>query len=200
MVARIGRGAHLDTAVAGFRVHVGRPLPGGDHDVGTQLVGAQPHTLGAEEAHGAQVTFGQLVLAHHGALGLVQRGLVVGHLHAEDVGRPEQAVGVLFQAEDAGAAIGRVVGAHALEYTQAVVKGVGEDMDFRLTPWHQFAIHPDDPIAVCKIGCCTHVQSCCSVNPDGAGNRRCHTASTLARCSRYRSPSTRPGNCCKASW
>ena len=116
VVARVRGSAHLDAALARLGIHVRRPFPRGDDHVGLQALGAQAHGLGTEVGQRAQVGLLQPVLAHHGAMGLVDRVLVEGHVHAQDVRRAEQAVGVFLQAEDAGAALGG--GRHARPRTR----------------------------------------------------------------------------------
>ncbi len=76
---------------------------------------------------------------------------VEGHVHAQDVRRAEQATGVLLQAEDAGAAVGGVVGAHALEHTQTVVQRVRHHVRARLAPGHQLAVEPDHAVTIVEI-------------------------------------------------
>ena len=114
------------------------------------MLRAQAHPLGADKTQRAHVRRLQPVLAHHRALGLVQRVLVVGYLHVEDMRRAEQPVGVLVQTEDRRALLG-LVGAHALEHAHAVVQGVGEDVDLGLTPGHQLAVEPDDAVTIRHI-------------------------------------------------
>ncbi len=88
-----------------------------------RLSARNPYPLGAEKAHGPQVRAFQSVLPHHRALHFVQRVFVIGHVHAQDVRRAEQAVGVFLQAEDGGASVG-LVGAYAFENAHTVVQGV----------------------------------------------------------------------------
>ena len=61
--------------------------------------------------------------------------------------RIEETVGVVFEAEDRRADLG-MVGAHAFEDRQAVVQGVRQDVRGRVAPGHEFAVIPDEAIAV----------------------------------------------------
>src|SRR5210317_1755362 len=97
-----GGSAHLDTAIPRLRVHVGWPGPRCNHNVRLEVVRTQAHTLGAIKAHGPQVAFLQLVLTHHVLLRLVERGLVKGDGHTEDVGRVKQPGSVLLETENTG--------------------------------------------------------------------------------------------------
>src|SRR5690606_3940461 len=121
VVAGEGAGAHLDAFLQRLFAHVGAPVPGGDDHPHLQAGGAQAHGLASVEHHRADVGGFQVVLAHGGAGGFVDLLLGEGDLHAHDVGRVEQAVGVRLEAEDGGAVRG-VVGAHALEHAHAVVQ------------------------------------------------------------------------------
>ncbi len=112
-----------------------------------QVIGVQTHALGTVEAHRADVGAGQLVLAHHVELRLAHRVVLEGDLHAEDLGRVDTAVGVLVEAENRRAALGRI-GAHALEHAHAVVQGMGQHVHLGLAPRHQFPIQPDQTVAV----------------------------------------------------
>jgi len=55
----------------------------------------------------------------------------------------EEPVDVLLQPEDRGFAVLRPVAADPLEDADAVVQRVGEDVDLRLVPVHELAVHPD---------------------------------------------------------
>ena len=74
----------------------------------------------------------------------------------------EQALDVLGQAEH-GRALRGLVGADALEHAGAVVQRVGEDVDLRLVPVDELAVHPDlrrrldrhrvAPVRWCRVPC-----------------------------------------------
>ena len=100
-----------DTVAHVVLAQIGAPLPGRDHAMDIEVVRPQPHALGAVEAHGPDVGRLQVVLAHGGELRLVDGVAVVGHLHAQDMGGAEQALGMLLQAEDGRALLG-LVGPH----------------------------------------------------------------------------------------
>src|SRR5690606_39289390 len=85
--------------------------------------------------------------AYRGLLRLDQGGLVERHPHAEDVGRAEQAVGMLLQPEDGGAVVG-LVGAYPLEDAHAVMQRVGEHVGGGVAPRHHLAVVPDQAVAV----------------------------------------------------
>ncbi|CFP58098.1 Uncharacterised protein [Bordetella pertussis] len=110
-------------------------------------LGRDPHFFRAIEGQRAQVTRCQAVGAHHFALGLVEGVAVVRQRDLVDVGRIEQAVGVVLQPEDGGAGRG-FVGAHAFEDGQSVVEGVGQHVRGGLAPRHQLAVIPDEAVAV----------------------------------------------------
>ena len=111
--------------------------------MGSQVVRAQAHTLGAVETHRAQIPFLQPIQSHDILLRLVQRFLVEGHRHSEDMGRTEQAVSVFLQPEYARAFVSCLVRTHTLEHAEAVVKRVSQHMHFGFTPGNHFSIHPD---------------------------------------------------------
>ena len=95
MVAGVGRGLDADAALHAFLAEVGAPRPGGDDDVHLGALGRNAHFLGAVEGQRAQVARFEIVGADDFLLGFVQVLGRVGHLHLEDVGRTEQALGVL---------------------------------------------------------------------------------------------------------
>ncbi len=125
-------------------------MPGGDHHVHLQVIGAQAHALGTEKRHGTQVAFMQAVFPHHQLLGFVQLIFAVGQVHPHDMGGTEQPVGVLLQAKNTGAPVAAFVGAHALEHAHAIVQGVGQYVNPGIPPGHQFAIQPNNAVAIGK--------------------------------------------------
>src|SRR5690606_12620721 len=64
-------------------------------------------------------------------------------LELEDAGALDQALGVLGELEDLAA-----VGALALEHRAAVVERVAQNMDIRLAPRNELAVHPDETVAI----------------------------------------------------
>src|SRR5690606_27736613 len=115
-----GTGADLDAVGQGFLAHVGAPVPGGDDPAHPERVGADAHAFGAVERQRTDVGAVQVVFTHGGEGGFVDLILGEGDLHAHDVCRIEQAVGVCLQAEDRRA-LRSLVGAHAFEHAHAVV-------------------------------------------------------------------------------
>jgi len=114
-------------------------------DLGT--LGRNAHLLGAVEGQRAEVAGFQIVGADDFLLRFVQFFLREGHLHLEDVGRTEQAFGVLLEAENRGATLG-FIGADALENAHAVVQGVGEDVGGCFAPGHELAVLPNKSVAI----------------------------------------------------
>jgi hypothetical protein len=110
-------------------------------------LGRNAHLFRAVEGERTQVAGFEIVGADDFLLRFVQFLGRVGHLHLEDVGRTEQALGVLLQAENRRAALG-LVGADALEDAHAVVQGVREDVGGRVAPGHEFAILPNETVAI----------------------------------------------------
>jgi hypothetical protein len=68
-------------------------------------------------------------------------------LHAQDLGAVEQALRVLAQAEDRGAARG-VVRANPFEGAAAVVQRVTQHVNLGVAPVHHRAVHPDLSVAI----------------------------------------------------
>ncbi len=147
VVPREGRRLDADAVVQRFLAQIRAPFPRGDDDVRGQRLGGNAHGLGSVECHRPDVGRFQLVFAHGGALGFVDFFLGVGHVHAQDVRRAEQPVGMILQTEN-GRALGRMVGAHAFEHAHAVVQGVGKDVCGGIAPVDQLAVVPDIAIAV----------------------------------------------------
>ncbi len=148
MVTRKTGSFDANTALQALVAQVGTPRPGGDHQMHLVAFGRNAQLFRTNPRQRANVATGQLVGAHH-----IQRGL--HHLrwgerdfHAQDFGAVEQALGVLFQAEHAGAAILQLVGAYAFKRAAAVVQGVGQHMDFGIAPFDHLTIHPDFAVAV----------------------------------------------------
>ena len=56
----------------------------------------------------------------------------------------EQALNVLLQTKNGGAAINALIRPDALKDSQAVVQGVGENVDLGLFPGNKFAVEPDE--------------------------------------------------------
>ncbi len=81
---------------------------------------------------------GEALLLQERAAGLVDLGDGIGDGEAEDARRFVQPLGVLGELEDLAA-----IGALALEHGARIMQAVGEDVDLRVRPLHEFAVHPD---------------------------------------------------------
>jgi hypothetical protein len=156
VVAGVAGGLDADAALHAFLAEVGAPGPGRDHGVDGVALGADAELLVTDPEQRADVAALELVLADDVELGLVQLFLAERHLHAQDLGAVEQALGVLVKAED-GRTVDGVVGANALEGAAAVVHGVGQDMDLGIAPIDHLAVHPDFAVAVGHRGNCAHL-------------------------------------------
>jgi len=109
--------------------------------------GGDAHGLGTVEDDRPDVAGFERVGAHHFLLRFKQGFLVIRHFHLEDVGRIEQAVGVLFEPENGGALVG-LVGADSFKYAHPVVQGVRQHVRGCLAPRHQLAVVPDESVAI----------------------------------------------------
>ena len=147
MVACEAGGLDADAALHAVFAQVGAPGPGGDHQVNLVALGADAQLFRADPGERADVAAFEFVLAHHGALRVHHFLLREGNLHAQNLGAVEQALGVLFQAEDRRA-LRRLVSAHAFKGAAAVVQGVGQHVDLGVTPFDHLAVHPDFAVAV----------------------------------------------------
>jgi hypothetical protein len=148
VVAGVGGDLDADAVLEGFLTQVGAPRPGGDGHVHGGALGGDAHLFGAVEGDRAQVAGFELVGADDFELGFHQDFLAVRNVHHVDLAGVEQTLGVLGEAEDRSAADG-VVRTDALENGQAVVEGVGEHVGGCLTPRNEFAVVPDETVAVC---------------------------------------------------
>jgi hypothetical protein len=113
----------------------------------TLRLSARRHAFRAVKHHRPDVGFLQLVGAQHfqrGGVDLLRREW---DLHAQDLGRVEQAPGVLFHAEYGGA-LGRGIGADTLEAADAVVQRIGQDVGGGVPPGDQFTVVPDEAVTV----------------------------------------------------
>ena len=133
MVAAERGGADANAALQIFRAQVRTPFPGGDNDVNFEIVGAQPHPLGAIKAHRTQVGAGEMIGADRQPTRLINFILAVRHRHPNNVGGTEQPVGMGLKPENGCAPVGSV-SANALEDAHAIVQGVGQDMGVGFAP------------------------------------------------------------------
>ena len=132
-----------DAVLLARLAQVGRPFPDGDRDVDLGVEREQAHRAVAAEGDRADVA-----LAHPVAGDRLQlRGgdLLAreGDRHVVELGRLEQAVGVLGVAEDRRPDLG-VVTADALEDAGAVVQAVRQYVNLGLIPGDELPVHPDE--------------------------------------------------------
>src|SRR5690606_38151545 len=139
------RAGHQRGALAdGLLAQVDAPGQGRDHEVEPVAAGVHAEGLGAVPDQRPDVAGVHAV----GADGLDDR--LVDMLdaplrpHADDPRRVEQALRVVAQAEDGGAAV-RGVRPDPLEHAGAVVQGVREDADLRLLGRDQLAVEEYEP-------------------------------------------------------
>ncbi|EXI70627.1 MAG: hypothetical protein AW07_03957 [Candidatus Accumulibacter sp. SK-11] len=142
-----GRGLDADALLHSLGTEVRTPRPGGDGDMRADRGGGDAHRFRAVEDDRPDVARLEPVRAHHFLLCLEQGLPVVGHLHLEDVGGVEQALGVLGKAEDRRTPR-RLVGTDSLEDAHAVVQGVGQHVGRGLAPWNELAVVPDEAVAI----------------------------------------------------
>src|SRR4029078_7519359 len=118
------------------------PLPRGDDHFDRAVERVEAHRPGAAEDERADVAGLEAVAHDH----LMRRraDLLLGErdLHVVERRAAEQPVDVIGVAEDRGAAR-RLIRAHALEDTGAVVERVGEYVDLGILVGHKLAVHPD---------------------------------------------------------
>ena len=142
-VVSLPRGDHrVHTIGQALVSEVGPPRPSGDRDVNAARQRVKAH-LSVPEVHQRPDIARLVSVDPHG----VQSGSdqvvdVVRNVEEEDLGRPEQTLDVLAQAEHGRPPIG-LVGADALEHTVAVVQRVGEHVNGGIVPVHKLTIHPD---------------------------------------------------------
>ena len=80
----------------------------------------------------------------------------MGDGEPEDLGGIEQALDVVVQAENGGAAVGALIGADAFKNSGSVMQGVGQHADLRILCGKELAVKPDFFILV------SHVLTSCS--------------------------------------
>ena len=106
--------------------------------------GVEPHDPVAQEHQGPDVGLLLPVEAQDFAAGRLDFVLFEGNLDHHDVTGIEQALNMLLQAEDRGTAIVALVRPNALKNSQAVVQGMGQDVDLGLLPGDEFTVEPDE--------------------------------------------------------
>ena len=115
--------------------------------MGFQHVGTDTHALGTIERERPQIGAGQSVLFYNGNLCIVQGFGIVGNLHTENMGRPEESVGMVLQTENSGSPVG-LIGAYAFEHPQPVVQGMRQHMHLGISPGHHLTIEPDYAVTI----------------------------------------------------
>ena len=157
VMAREARCLDADAALQSLVAQISTPGPGGNHQVNGVAFGRDAKLFVANPGQRANVATGQLVNAHHIELRLHHLSLRERNLHAQNFGAVEEALGVLFQSKNTGAAVLQMIGAHALKRTTAVMQRVGQHVDFCVTPLNHLTVHPDFSVAVRhggRGGCC----------------------------------------------
>ncbi len=151
MVAGVTTGLDANAAREPLFAEIGAPRPRCDHQMNGVAARRNAQLLVADPGQRTDVAGVETVGLDHVDLGL--HSLLDGerNLHAQNLGAVEQALGVIAQAEDGRALVG-LVSPHALEGAAAVVQGVGQNVDFGITPLHQLAVHPDFSVAI-RHGC-----------------------------------------------
>ena len=155
-----------DTVHERVLAEVGAPLPGGDGEERLRGQRVEPHLAVLQEDRRADVAAALVPVRadglEDGGVDLVraERDLVERRV---DLGALEQPLAVLVEPEDRGTAVGPV-GADALEHAVAVVEGRREDVDGRVVPVDELAVHPD----LVGLGkghpgsCRRRVRACCA--------------------------------------
>ena len=123
---------------------VGAPDPADDGHPDGVVLGMQAHDPVAHEHQGPEVGRFLAVAPQDVAADRLDLGLRKGDFHLHDVAGIEQAPDMLLQAEDGGAAVLTMVGPDALEDSQAVMQGMGQDVNLGLIPGNEFAVQPDE--------------------------------------------------------
>src|SRR3954451_9442699 len=136
------RDVHPAALLCGVGAEVGAPRPAGDRGDGLARQGVEPHLAVTEVEQWPDVALVDLVDPDELFGGFDQLLRRPRRLHEVQVRRPEEPVDVLGQPEDRGATVSRVR-AHALEDAPPVVEGGVEDVDRRVVPVDELAVHPD---------------------------------------------------------
>ena len=134
--------AHVDALLERVGAEVGAPLPH-EHrgvDRAGQRVDAELVVPAIHQR--ADVAGLGLVLANRLEDRVLPARLVERRVHAVDLRGVQQSDDMAVEAE-AGRALGGAVAARAFEHARAVVNHVRRDVDLRVGPIHQRAVHPD---------------------------------------------------------
>src|SRR5215213_6416427 len=131
-----------DPVAEAILAEVRAPRPAHDHALHGVLAGGDAELAVAEEADRAQVALGKAVRLDELEAGRAEVLERERQRHREQARRVLQAPEVVRQAEDRRALVG-LVAADALEDARPVVQAVGSDMDRRVGPVDELAVHPD---------------------------------------------------------
>ena len=142
---------------------VGTPIPGSNGQVDPGGLGRNAHHLAAAPGNRANVAVNEIVGLDDLAAGLVDLFDRVGDLEIQRPCAVEQALGVLGQLVDYA-----VVGPLTFEYGAGVVQTVAEDMEFGIAPVDEFAVEPDQAVAIVEWNHVWH----CFVPPWGRSRSR----------------------------
>ncbi len=140
--AHPGGAADVDALLEGVGAQVLAPFVAPDRDVDRVRERVDAEGAVAPVHEGPDVTGREAVRAHDLERRVAQRVDRVRDRHPVDLGRPEQAVEMVVEPEDRGAAR-RVVAALAFEDAGAVVQRMREHVNLRVREVHQLPVHPD---------------------------------------------------------
>jgi hypothetical protein len=105
--------------------------------------GMHAHHAVSDIGHRADIAGLQAVRRQRLLGGLAEVVDRIRALHHADVARVQQAPHVILEAEHRRATVRKLVGPDPLERAEAVVEGMGEDVNLGVVPVHELPIHPD---------------------------------------------------------
>src|SRR5215469_1217439 len=111
------------------------------------LLGGDAHLLAAAPGDGADIGILEAGALQRLLRRRVDLGEAVGDPEAENLARAQQALAVLGQLEDLA-----FIGPLALEDGRGIMHGMGQDMDLGPAPVDEFAVEPDEAVAVVEGG------------------------------------------------
>ncbi len=123
---------------------VGPPDPTDNGHLYGAALGVEPHDPFPQKHQGPDVGLLLPVEPQDFAAGRLDVVLFEGNLDHHDVAGIEQALNMLLQAKNGRAPIVTLVSPNAFKDSQAVVQGVGQDVDLGLLPGNEFAVEPDE--------------------------------------------------------
>src|SRR5262245_57552384 len=136
-------GFYPDTVFQPLFPEIRAPRPSRDCHTDRVRTGMQATLAFADEDQWSDVALFQLIGAHGSDARLHDLCGRKRNLQAKNVGRVEQTVDVLDQTEDGRTAVLTGITPDSLEYANAVVQSMSEDMYLGFVPGHQGAVHPD---------------------------------------------------------